>query len=69
MGNGRGGKVIGEVVRTPQGFEFGCDQSLGVARSPETSKSMAGKGPDGRLGTQSRVALQAEMMRLKGREQ
>lgn len=63
------GKVIGEVVKTPQGFEFGCDQSLGVARSPEARKSMAGKGPDGRLGTQARVALQAETMRLKGREQ
>lgn len=30
---------------------------------------MVSKGPDGKLGTQARVALQAEVMKLKGREQ
>lgn len=51
IGAGRGvvGQVAGEVVRTPQGFEGGCDQSLCIARSPEARESVTSRGPNEKL--------------------
>lgn len=42
-------QVAREVAKTPQGFEVGCDQNLGLARSPEARENAASRGPDGKL--------------------